>query len=128
MPVDYSDPIYKDIGGRRHVSYDITETGTGPSDEWQLPIHKFATLTLLHCVLETAGSATTIDPETGVASGWATTGIDHLVDNSSPGASVRIQDRVHIVARDGFIYGRSNPDNTAGTIKTRVAWVEGHDE
>jgi len=128
MPISYSDPIYKDIGGRRHVSYDITETGTGPSDEWQLPIQEFATLTLVHSVLETAGSATEVDPEVGTESGWAVDGIEHVARSSAPGASVRITDREVLVARNGYLYGRSKPDNTAGTITTRVSWVEGHVE
>lgn len=128
MAISYSDPVFSDVAGRRHVSVDITETSTGPSDEWELDIHEFATVTLVHCVLETAGSASTVDPEIGTATGWSVSSLDHVNGAASAAAAVRIQSRSTVVARGGKLYGRSKPDNTAGTIKTRVAWVEGHDE
>lgn len=124
MAFDVSSPVFRRIDGRTHVTVDITEENTGPTDEWSVSVPLFATLTLFHAVLEVAGDANSIQPEIGTEEGWDTASVAHLNSTAAAAVSVRNQDLVRFTG--GTLHGRSNPDDTAGRIVTRLAWVEGH--
>lgn len=124
MAFEVSSPVFRRIDGRMHCTVDVTETDVGPTDEWYVAVPPFATLTLFHAVLEEAGDASSIQPEIGTEEGWSTSSVAHLNATSVAGTAVRNQDSVRFTG--GVLYGRSKPDDTAGQIVTRLAWVEGH--
>lgn len=118
------------IDGLAHLTYEIEETGAAAGDEVaiELPAAGFYTLKLFHAVL-TAGTATTIQPELGIASGWTADDINHVVTAAAADAAQRIQDEVRIAiptAEPPVLYFRNQPDSGAdNAISTRITVVVG---
>lgn len=113
------------LNGRRHVCFQIEESSVGPTDEWSIELSDpFWTLTLFEAQLVTAGSASTLDPELGLSSGFVIDTLDEVADTVTPSANVRVQDDVRFVGT--HLYGRSKPDNTATLIRSRITLIAGH--
>lgn len=112
------------IGGRRHLALVVTETGvTGNTHEWSHQGVKVGTLTFHKCVLTAGdGSATTIDPQVGEATGTAS-----VYENGAAAALTRAAPDARYYA--GTVYGKSMANGTTGTtgtIVTTMIFAEGH--
>jgi hypothetical protein len=124
-----SDPVIRTIDGRKHVTVTITEEEVGTTDEWEIGVPEFFTLTLFEAELETAGDASTIDPDLGLAASFVADTLDEVVQNTTAGVHVRNQSSVRVTATGRVLRGRSTPDvatGATGVIVTRVTYVEGH--
>lgn len=126
-----SDPVVRQVDGRRHVTWTVTETDVSPGDEWTIPgVPNFVTMTLFECELTVAGSASTVDPEVGLDDAWAVDTLDEVVVNDTAAVHVRNQTAVPIYVENGKLVGRSQPNvatGATGTVVTRVTVVLGHD-
>ena len=60
----------KDIAGRMHVTWLITEQNATSTDEYSIETPSFFRVTVFESELTTAGSATKINPELGDTAGW----------------------------------------------------------
>ena len=123
------------ISGRRHIRLVISETEAAAASEWSWgdssgeDLPAIGTITLYQSTL-TAGTATTIAPRLGKATGWSDDSQDAVT--GPPTAAAYHQDQTIVrFSHDGTarpaLYGQSVPDAGAdNTISTIIDIVEGH--
>lgn len=120
------DPVVELLHGKKHVVYAFVATEVGTTDEIELDVPTFFTVTLFECELTDAGSATQIDPDLLLTSGGTLDTLDEVAENASAGTYVRSQDNVRVTAVDGKLYIVPAPDAEAAEISGRITFIEGH--
>jgi hypothetical protein len=110
----------------RMIYWTITETEVGVASEFYVDVPEVCTMTLFEQELTDAGSATQVDPDLGLASGWTAGTLDEVAQNTTPGTRIRTATDVRILATGKKLYVRSTPDATADEIVTRIVLRAGH--
>ena len=119
----------KRIAGRKAWTVSVAETEAATASEYavQLPGAKGrVTITRFTCDI-TAGTATTVQPSIGRATGWAITDANHVAKQSAAAAVVNDPTLLsfELGAASSF-YVESIPDAGAdNSITTRIELVEG---
>lgn len=122
-----SGPHFFVSDGQRCTYWTITETEVGTSSEFYIDVPEVFTVTLFEQELTDAGSATQVDPDLGLASGWTAGTLDEVVQNTTPGTRIRTVTDVRVLATGKKLYVRSTPDATADEIVTRIVLRAGHE-
>lgn len=119
------------VSGRRLWRIVVTELEAGAANEWSVPnlpptpcliVGIMATITA-----GTGAGAATLTPRLGRASGWSTTGQDHVGHQTAAAVHVQDQTRLRISLPNQTLYGVSAcSDATADhTIVTELWLLEG---
>lgn len=121
------------ISGRRHYTVEVTETEAAAASEWSTAqaddLPAIGTITHFQATL-TAGSAATIQPRLGKATGWANDTQGEITRQSTAAAHINDAGLVRYSIPEGTVprlFGRSTVNAGAdNTVVTIIEIVEGH--
>ena len=115
-------------GGRKTLKVTFAETGATSTDEWSVQMPSPAWRLVSYKATKTSGTATTINPKLGKASGWTASTQDDMGLNSSTAAHINDQTELLLMLEDtSILYGVSQTDggSTDNAISTELVFVQG---
>lgn len=121
------------IDRHKYITVTITQVAVDPAvlaeHEWSLEVPPYVTVMEQRVVVtdDAGGAVTSITPELGLASGWATDDENHLLTLTPAVAGLRAAsfEQPAFAVPNGTLYGRAVPDVAGGTIKTTITLREG---
>ena len=120
-----TDPTTTAHGGDIYQTYQISETEAGTATEYSIQVPVIGTITLFQAT-KTAGSASTLAPKAGLASGWSAS-TQNAVFARSAAAHHHDQDAVRYHAPGGVLYLRTTCDSGSdNSVSTRIIIRAGH--
>lgn len=131
-------PTIRRNGVHWYAFWHIVETDVGTTSEYTISLADLRavsgegnlfTMTLVAADLTTAGTAATIRPKFGRATGWTVDTVDHIAQASAAASNHRITTDAKFLMAHGAntIYCRSTPNaGTATTVTTEISIRIGH--
>ena len=118
-------PTSSNFAGNGYQTYEISETEAGTATEYSIQVPVIGTITLFQAT-KTAGSASTLAPKAGLATGWSAS-TQNAVFARSASAHHHDQDVVRYHAPAGVLYLRTVCDSGSdNSVSTRIIIRAGH--